>query len=85
VEGTKEEPNQTTDVITDIRPTIHQYSLQKTNQSSNVIKPSIIMQAQAQNFTKQDMVKGTMLNVVNKVRGYPPTRSDVAPSKDIHK
>jgi hypothetical protein len=40
---------------------------------------------QAQNFTKQDMVKGTMLNVVNKVKGYPPNRSDIAPSKDIHK
>jgi hypothetical protein len=40
---------------------------------------------QAQNFTKQDMVKGTILHVVDKVRGYPPNRSDVAPSKDIHK
>jgi hypothetical protein len=40
---------------------------------------------QALNFTKQDMVKGTMLRVVNKVRGYPPNISDVAPSKDIHK
>jgi hypothetical protein len=40
---------------------------------------------QAQNFTKQDMVKGTILHVVNKVRGYPPNRSDVDPRKDIHK
>jgi hypothetical protein len=40
---------------------------------------------QALNFTKQDMVKGTILHVVNKVGGYPPNRSDVAPSEDIHK
>jgi hypothetical protein len=40
---------------------------------------------QAQNFTKQGMAKGTTLHVVNKVRGYPPNRSDVAPNKDIHK
>jgi hypothetical protein len=40
---------------------------------------------QALNFAKQDMVKGTILHIVNKVRGYPPNRSDEAPSKDIHK
>jgi hypothetical protein len=46
-------------------------------------KSSIIMQAL--NFTNQGMVKGTTLHIVNKVKGYPPNRSDVAPSKDIHK
>jgi hypothetical protein len=40
---------------------------------------------QTMNFTKQDIAKGTTPDVVNKVRGYPPNRSDVAPSKDIHK
>jgi hypothetical protein len=40
---------------------------------------------QALNFINQDIVKGTIQHVVNKVRGYPPNRSDVAPSKDIHK
>jgi hypothetical protein len=40
---------------------------------------------QALNFTKQDIAKGTILHVVNKVKGYHPNRSDVAPSKDIHK
>jgi hypothetical protein len=52
----------------------------KGTNSNKVIKPSIILQAQ--NFTKQDMVKGTILHVVIKVRGYPPNRSDVAPSKE---
>jgi hypothetical protein len=81
VGGTKEKPNKATDVIADVRPTIHQHSLQRTN-TSNIIKPSIIMQTL--NSTNQDMVKGTILHVVDKVRGYPPNRSDVAPSKDIH-
>jgi hypothetical protein len=40
---------------------------------------------QALNFTKQVMVKGMILHIVSKVKGYPPNRSDVAPSKDIHK
>jgi hypothetical protein len=40
---------------------------------------------QALNLTNQDTVKGTTLHVVNKVRGYPPNRSDVTPSKGIHK
>jgi hypothetical protein len=40
---------------------------------------------QAPNSTNQGIAKGTTLHVVNKVRGYPPNRSDVAPSNDIHK
>jgi hypothetical protein len=40
---------------------------------------------QALNPTNQGIAKGTILHVVNKVRGYPPNRSDVAPNKDIHK
>jgi hypothetical protein len=48
-----------------------------------VIKPSII--TQTLNSTNQGIAQGTILHVVNKVRGYPPNRSDVAPSKDIHK
>jgi hypothetical protein len=81
-EAQKKEPNYATDVIADIRRTTHQHSLQRTN-TSNLIKPSIIMQAL--NSINQDIVKGTILHVVNKVRGYPPNRSDVAPSKDINK
>jgi hypothetical protein len=82
VEGTKEKPNYATDVIADIRHTIHQHSLQR-NESIKFIKPSIIMQTL--NSTNQGIAKGTILHVVNKVRGYPPNRSDVAPSKDLHK
>jgi hypothetical protein len=40
---------------------------------------------QTLNSTNQGMAKGTTLYVVNKVRGYPPNKSDVAPSKDIHR
>jgi hypothetical protein len=40
---------------------------------------------QTLNSTNQGIAKGTTLHVVNKVIGYPPNRSDVAPSKDIHK
>jgi hypothetical protein len=40
---------------------------------------------QTLNSTNQDIAKGTTLHVVNKVGGYPPNRSDVAPNKDIHK
>jgi hypothetical protein len=40
---------------------------------------------QALNSTNQGIAKGTILHVVNKVRGYPPNRSDVDASKDIHK
>jgi hypothetical protein len=40
---------------------------------------------QALNSTNQGIAKGTTLHLVNKVRGYPPNRSDVAPRKDIHK
>jgi hypothetical protein len=40
---------------------------------------------QTLNSTNHGIAKGTMLNVVNKVRRYPPNRSDVAPSKVIHK
>jgi hypothetical protein len=36
---------------------------------------------QAFNFTKQDMVKGMILHVVNKVRGYPPNRSVELPAR----
>jgi hypothetical protein len=45
---------------------IHQQSIQRTN-SNKAIKTSIIKQTQ--NFTTQHTVKGTMLNVVIKVRG----------------
>jgi hypothetical protein len=40
---------------------------------------------QTLNPTNQGIAKGTTLHVVNEVRGYRPNRSDVAPSKDIHK
>jgi hypothetical protein len=40
---------------------------------------------QTLNSTNQGITKGMMLNVTNKVRGYPPNRSDVTSSKDIHK
>jgi hypothetical protein len=40
---------------------------------------------QALNSTNQGIAKGTILHVVNKVRVYPPSRSDVAPSNDIHR
>jgi hypothetical protein len=40
---------------------------------------------QTLNSTNQGIAQGTILHVVNKVRGYPPNRSDVAPSKDIDK
>jgi hypothetical protein len=40
---------------------------------------------QTLNSTNQGIAKGTILHVVIKVIGYPPNRSDVAPSKDIHK
>ena len=65
----KEESNYTTDVIADRRPAIHQQSLQRTN-SNIVIRTSFI--TQAQNFTTQHTVKGTMLRVVNKAARDPP-------------
>jgi hypothetical protein len=40
---------------------------------------------QTHNSTNQGIAKGMILHVVNTVIGYPPNRSDVAPSKDIHK
>jgi hypothetical protein len=40
---------------------------------------------QTLNSTNQGIAKGTTLHVVNIVRGHPPNRSDLAPSKDIHK
>jgi hypothetical protein len=40
---------------------------------------------QTLNSTNEGIAKGMILHVVNKVRGYPPNGSDVAPSKDIHK
>jgi hypothetical protein len=40
---------------------------------------------QTLNSTNQGMAKGTILLVVNIVKGYPPNRSKVALSKDIHK
>jgi uncharacterized protein with gpF-like domain len=38
---------------------------------------------QTLNSTNQGITMGTMLNVVNKVRGYHRNRSDVTRSKDI--
>jgi hypothetical protein len=66
VGDTKGEPNYATDVIADVRSTIHQHSLQRTN-TSNVIKPSINMQAL--NFTKQDTIKGTNYTLLVKSEG----------------
>jgi hypothetical protein len=40
---------------------------------------------QTLNSTNQGIAKRTTLHVVNKVIGYHPNRSDVAPSKDLHK
>jgi hypothetical protein len=55
-----------TDVIADVRSTIHQHSLQRTS-TSNVIKPSIIMQAQ--NFTKQYIIRERYYTLLIKSEG----------------
>jgi hypothetical protein len=77
----KKNPTKQLMVIADVRSTIHQHSLQRTN-ANNVIKPSIIMQPL--NFTKQDTVKGTNYPLLTKSEGillvdqmYLPSRISI--------
>jgi hypothetical protein len=69
VGGTKEKLNQASNVIVGRRHTIHQQSLQR-DELNKVIKPSIIMQPP--NSANQHTIKGTVLDIVNRVKGDPP-------------